>query len=215
MKTNQRMFLALIVGVALVQLSCKSTEFYDDRSERQKDRDDCEERGGIWRDLPFGYCDLPTPTATRTAAVTPTSTSALSPTVELAQCDARDVVDVEIILNDDQTSLGGRNCWYTLRATNRSDTGVAFYVYENRDDHEGEMEPRWWLMYVDPGKFKELTGHGTFWNNGEWSYVYLERAAAVFYNDACGYRGRGIDYNDEAGTAEQFAYDLDPIYCRR
>jgi hypothetical protein len=215
MKNNQQLFFALLIGVALVQLSCKSTEFYDDRSERQKDRDDCEERGGIWRDLPFGYCELPTSPNGRTEAAALTPTFASTPTLDIAQCDARDVVNVNIILKGDFTSEGGRNCWYTLEATNNSEQMVAFYVYENRDDHEGKMQPQWGLSYLDPGETMEIPGHGTFWTNGQWSYVYLERAAAVYYNDACGYSGLGIDYNDEAGTAEQFAWDVDTVYCRR
>jgi hypothetical protein len=216
-KTRKRL-LAILLLVALVQLSCEGTEFYDDRSERQKDRDDCEDRGGIWHDSPMAYCELPKdsnpPAPPAASADNPTPT--ITQLYDIALCDAREVVELTITLEHDETSAGGRFCWYDLAATNTSAQMVAFYVYENRADHEGRMEPRWSLMYLDPGETGNIGGNGTFLTNDQWSYVYLERAAAVYYDtDYCGFSGLGIDYNDEASTAEQFDWDIDEIYCQR
>jgi hypothetical protein len=174
----------------------------------------CIRRGGRWN-YEQGYCEYPTktnpaPTGQGAAPVNTPVPETPAPVYDISQCDARDVVSVEITLDNDSTSAGGRYCWYTLRATNNSDQMVAFYIYENI---LGNLESRWWLTYIDPGESSELTGHLTQ-VGAERDYNYLERAAAVYYNDACGYSGLGIDYNDEAGTAEQFAWDIDEIYCQ-
>ena len=216
MKTRRMQFLAVLLMLALVQFSCSEYEFLpDDRTSRERDRDDCEERGGIWHDIgQLGpWCEYPPEVTSPDKGSTPAETPVVAtptPVYDISRCDARDAVSVEITLDHDETSRGSRYCWYTLRATNNSDTTIAFYVYENRLSN---IESRWWLMYLDPGETRDLGGN--YSQVGvERQYCYLERAAAVYYNDYCGYSGLGIDYNDEAGTAEQFAWDIDEIYCQ-
>ena len=216
-KKHQRLLLSVLL-IALVQLSCSEYEFIpDDRTDRERDRDDCEELGGIWHEgghpLLGAWCEMP---PTPTAAPPPTPTATITPEFDITLCDAREVVQVTITLENDSTSASGRFCWYDMEMTNTSSQVVAFYVYVNRADSEGKTEPRWSLMYLDPGEVFHLQGNGSFVTSGSWSYNYLEKAAAVYYDiDYCGHSGLGIDYNDEAGTAEQFDWEIDEVYCQR
>jgi hypothetical protein len=208
--------LGWLFMIALVQLSCDISYFYNDSSDRNRERDQCLEAGGNWHDIPYAWCEFPPDATTQTAIHREPTAAGLTPTVTMSQCDARDAVSVEFFLDHDETtSIGGRNCSYHLLATNNSSETVAFYVYENRDNREGSIEPRWWLVMLVPGEPHTLSGHGTFWSSDSWGYVYFERAAAVYYNDACGYGGLGIEYSDEAGTAEPFAWDIEEVFCQR
>lgn len=213
MKTKHKDLFVMLMVVVLVQLSCDTTEFYDNRSERDKDKDNCEEKGGIWHDTPYGYCEMPaatnTPTPTLQAAVeAPQSTTDAIP-IDILQCDASSAINEVVTLVEDSEVSLGRTCSYTLLVTNISDQRVYYYYYWNSENSRHTNTPEWLLHTLNPGESYEVSGSGVCWVAGTWGYTIIDRLMAIYYIASC---RQNIDYTDEAALAELFAFEVQ-TYC--
>jgi hypothetical protein len=203
------LFSALLV-VAFVQLSCSEFEFYDDRTDRQRDKDACEERGGIWHDYPVAYCELPStfakpsPTNQEPPATSEPTTQSDKP-FDLNQCDAGAVVNVAPTLDEDRLVQGGRSCFYTQNTTNNSDQPVIFYYHDVRST----QDPSWVSVLLDPWETHTYIGYLSNTDYGGLTYAYIDKVAAMYYSDAC---KEEVNSLDTATAAELFDYE--PLsYC--
>jgi len=206
---KKKLFLSLAV-VALVQLSCDVSEFYDDRTDRQRDRDSCEERGGIWHDVPVEYCELPSssvppsPTNQETLATEP-PTSQPAPPFDMNQCDAGAVVNVAPTLDEDRLFPGSRACSYTQITTNNSEQDVIFFYHDVRST----QDPRWVSVVLDPWETHTYIGYLSDTDYGGLTYAYIDQVAAIYYVEAC---KEAVDSLDTVTAAELFDYE--PLsYC--
>ncbi len=202
-------FLTLLV-VSLVQLSCTASEFYNDRTERQRDRDNCEERGGIWHDVPVVYCELPSapvkpsPTHQETLTTEP-PTPQPAPPFDINQCDAGAVVNVAPTLDEDRLYPGSRSCFYTQVTTNNSDQDVMFFYHNVRST----QDPSWVSVVLVPWETHKFIGYLSDTDYGGLTYAYIDNVAAVYYVDAC---KEAVDSLGTVTAAELFDYE--PLsYC--
>ncbi len=180
MKTNSRWFLAAFLIVALVQLSCDTTEFYDDRSERQKDRDDCEERGGIWHDVPFGYCELPSD------SITPTPTSQEATATYGEGCDAYESLTIEVFITEESQYDTWRSCQYYLQVTNNHTMQSAWvWVHDIHATETGIDRDEWNSWKIEAGATEERSYSGDFQDNGSFGHSYASEITAILAIPEC------------------------------
>ncbi|MBM3150757.1 MAG: hypothetical protein FJZ96_00900 [Chloroflexi bacterium] len=174
MKSKLVRFLAALVTLSVVQLSCDVYEFYDDRSERDRDRDDCEDRGGVWHDA-AGWCEI-------TGATNTPAQSSLDDN----DCNATQFLSVSTNLRFDEDLPGGHHCGYTLEITNSAEQVLIFYFHTKADNDIHSFTPEWVPHYeIEPGETIELDGDSFAWDNGVWSYYTYDRIAATYNSYGC------------------------------
>jgi hypothetical protein len=198
MKSKLMRFLAALVTLSLVQLSCDVYEFYDDRSDRERDRDDCEERGGVWHDVPYGWCEIPGATST------PERSS-----LEDNDCNATQFLSVSTTLRFDEDLSGGHHCGYTLEITNNTEQVLLLYFHTKADNDIHSFTQEWVPYYeIEPGETIELEGDSFAWDNGVWSYYAYDRIAAIYNSFGC------MDSIEQGGTEMLDGFSL-PVeyYC--
>jgi hypothetical protein len=181
---------AFLLALALVTLSCATLGTDGERSDDDIQRDRCVGLGAIWDDI-NGVCIFATGTSgqkstAQKTAETPASASKDAPGNDFSQCDARDSVTDEFLVTEESHSPGGGGfCFYRLWITNNSAEPVFIYIYDNRNDYRKNVQSGWEYIYAPAGKTVWFPGGATYWNETQWHYDYLERAAAVYHTEYC------------------------------
>jgi hypothetical protein len=177
--------LAMLI-VALTQLSCDTSEFYDDRSERQRDRDDCKDRGGIWHDFPNGYCEMPAATTTATITsqgVTATDTPAISPG---EGCNAYEHISIEAVITEQAQYDTWSSCQYYLRVTNNlPDQDIWLWIHHIHATEGGIDRDEWDSATVKAGTLEEWSFSGSFNNDSTFGHSYASEIAAILAVPEC------------------------------
>ncbi|MBI4730773.1 MAG: hypothetical protein HY781_01340 [Chloroflexi bacterium] len=176
---HKRLFTVLLI-VMLVQLSCDTTEFYDDGSERQKDRDDCEERGGIWHDYPVAYCELPPD------SITPTPTTQETTDAYAEGCDAYESLTIEVFITEEAQYDTWRSCQYYLRVTNSNTMQSAWlWVHDIHVTETGIDRDEWNSWKIEAGATEERSYSGDFQDNGSFGHSYASEITAILAIPEC------------------------------
>jgi len=205
MGTNKKWIFASLLVLLLVQLSCSVYEFYDDRTDRERERDRCEEDGGIWHDYPRAYCELPNASSTPSqtgerGTVTLPFVSQTAAPFETSQCDASAAVNIAPILTEETFSSESRWCSYTQTTTNISDQEVMFFYHSVRNT----QAPSWVSVLLSPAEEHTFLGYLQDTDYGGLTYSYIDQVAAVYYIEAC---QEAIHFSDTAAAAELFAME--------
>lgn len=209
MRMDKKWLIFTLLVVSLVQLSCTMTEFYDDRTDRQRDKDSCEERGGTWHDFPVAYCELPSTSTSVPVKPSPTqqvtltnepSTPQPATPFDINQCDAGAVVNVAPTLDEDRLYPGSRSCFYTQVTTNNSNQEVMFFYHNVRST----QDPSWVSVVLAPWETHTFIGYLSDTDYGGLTFSYIDKVAAAYYVDACKV---AIDSLDTVTAAELFNYE--------
>ena len=185
MKTNRiaaSIVLAILI-VALAQLSCDTSEFYDDRSERQRDRDDCEERGGTWHDVPYEYCEMP---ADASAPVGQEAPATDPPDASTGDCNAFEHISIETVITEQAQYDTWSSCQYTLRVTNTlPNQDIWLWTHHFHATEAGIDRDEWDSATVEAGTTEEWSFSGSFNNDGTFGHSYASEITAILATPEC------------------------------
>ncbi len=138
-----------------------------------------------------------------------TQTDILTTSFDIHQCNASAAISEVVTLDKDSASSVGRNCTFTIQATNNSDQKVRFYHYATSEKNDQSMSQTWLMADIMPGETKMVGGWGVYWVDGRWSYILIDKLMAIYVNEDC---LENIDYNDEAAYEDLFAWEIQ-TYC--
>ena len=184
-RINGCVVLAMLT-VALAQLSCEVSEFYDDRSDRQRDRDACKERGGIWHDFPNEYCEMPA--ATTTATITSQGvTATIPPAVASGEgCNAYEHISIEAVITEQAKYDTWSSCQYYLRVTNNlPDQDIWLWIHHIHATEGGIDRDEWDSAKVKAGTLEEWSFSGILNNDGTFGHSYTSEIAAILAVPDC------------------------------